>query len=413
MKICHISTGFPISFQGGVTNYVRTLAEYQCQRGHDVYVLSGPDNTKYTFKTECYKSKKIVPMRWRAPIDKDGLKNIKNFLEENQFDLIHIHMMLDIDWDIYEVLKSYRYIVSLHDYFFICPRIQMLMHDNTICTCYREDKCARCISLFNTIKIFNGLEYRVAHKTRFHNFRLPEIPQSMTKKRYLKFKMLLEHAAILLPVSNRVQEIFRNSGIDGNYKVLHIGNLTADKFSYDFEFNWTKPKIDITMLGTLTYLKGADIFIQMAKHISKDKVNFHFYGRSNAYGDKIKEVGIIDHGPYKQEDLSDILKETDLGLCLSVWEDNGPQVVMEFLNNHIPVIGTRLGGIPDFVKDGENGLLFDPYSTIEVENIIKSIEYMNRDILWKLTENICPTISVSEHCKTIEEIYSVIIDEKI
>lgn len=29
MKILHLSTGFPLSFQGGITNYVRMLATVQ------------------------------------------------------------------------------------------------------------------------------------------------------------------------------------------------------------------------------------------------------------------------------------------------------------------------------------------------------------------------------------------------
>ena len=405
MKICHISTGFPISFQGGVTNYVRTLAEYQIKQGHDVYVVSGPDSGSFSFKVYEYKSDKIIPMKWRAPIDKEGLKKLGDFFDENIFDLIHIHMMLDIDWDMYEIIKKYTYIVSLHDYFFICPRIQMLMHDNKVCTGYEEKKCMHCISLFNTIRLTNALEYKIAHQTAFKSFRFPEIPSTMTRERYRRFKMLLENAAFLLPVSNRVKEIFVNSGINGNYKVMHIGNVTADRYNPNYRFDENKDVINIAMLGTLTYLKGADIFIKLAKAVDKNKVVFHFYGRSGKYSDAIRSAGIIDHGPYNQKELPDILGNIDFGMCLSVWEDNGPQVVMEFLNNHIPVIGTRLGGIPDFVKDNYNGILFNPFEESEINELVHRINSMDIQELKRITNNVERTKTTQEHCNEIDCVY--------
>ena len=405
MKICHISTGFPISYQGGITNYVRSLAVFQISQGHDVSVISGPDDVQFSFKTQIYKSDKIVPMKLSKPEDKTGLRRIQKYLDENKFDLIHVHMMLDVDWDIYDAIKPYKYIVSLHDYYFICPRIQMLMPDNTICECYEEEKCSRCVSWFNTHRIFNGLENKIAKKTPFHSFRFPEIPSSMTKIRYGKFKRFLEGASFLMPVSSRVQEIFEQSGINGRYRMMHIGNITADNYVEEYIFDQDKAVIDVAMMGTLTYLKGADLFVKLASKTNKDKVRFHFYGRSASYAEAIKNAGITDHGPYRQADLPKILSSIDVGMCLSVWEDNGPQVVMELLNNHIPVIGTRLGGIPDFVEDGVNGFLFNPFDENDVQRIADVLNNMDRKKLKGLVESIHRTKTTAEHCKEMALLY--------
>lgn len=409
MKVLHMSAGFPLSFQGGITNYVRSLAEHQHETGNEVWVLCSPDNQGVDFKLYFYKSDKIVPMKWRAPKDKKGLKKIKDFLDREKFDLVHIHMILDIDWDLYEVLIPYTYIVSLHDYYFLCPRIQLLMHDNSLCSGYEKEKCSHCVSLFNTIRLTNAFEYKIVHNTRFKSFRLPEIPQTMTEKRYTKFKRLLENASMLLPVSYRVQEIYENSGIKGNYKVLHIGNITADQYKETFSYNWQKEKIDIAMLGTLSYLKGGDLLLKLAQKIDHSKINVNFYGRSNSYKNRIKEAGIYDYGPYKQSELQNILENTDIGLVLSVWEDNGPQVVMEFLNNHIPVIGTMLGGIPDFVHNGINGILFDPFKEDEFDKVVNHINNITREELYQLTSNITRTTTIAEHCRDIDEVYCEVI----
>ena len=63
-------------------------------------------------------------------------------------------------------------------------------------------------------------------------------------------------------------------------------------------------------------------------------------------------------GPYRQEDLPEYLAKVDVVVVPSIWEDCAPLVVAEALAARAPVIGSRIGGIPDFVEHGVNGLLF-------------------------------------------------------
>jgi glycosyltransferase involved in cell wall biosynthesis len=56
--------------------------------------------------------------------------------------------------------------------------------------------------------------------------------------------------------------------------------------------------------------------------------------------------------------LPSILEGKDVGIVPPVWWDPAPQVVMELLANNIPVIAANIGGIPDFIENGVNGLLF-------------------------------------------------------
>ena len=135
MKILHVCTGWPLSYQGGITNYVRELAQEQYRNGNDVYVLGAPDKEKYDFEYVPYTSK-IVAFSYRPLIDKEALKKIEEFLKNEKFDIIHIHAIEYIDWDFYNILSSYHYVVSLHDYCFICPRIYMYQPSGHVCDRY-------------------------------------------------------------------------------------------------------------------------------------------------------------------------------------------------------------------------------------------------------------------------------------
>jgi glycosyltransferase involved in cell wall biosynthesis len=61
---------------------------------------------------------------------------------------------------------------------------------------------------------------------------------------------------------------------------------------------------------------------------------------------------------YQPHELSTLLRGVQVGVVPSIWWDNGPQTVLEFLAHGIPVVGANIGGIPDFVEHGKNGLLF-------------------------------------------------------
>jgi glycosyltransferase involved in cell wall biosynthesis len=47
-------------------------------------------------------------------------------------------------------------------------------------------------------------------------------------------------------------------------------------------------------------------------------------------------------------------------LVLPTFEDNCPMVVLEAMAVGLPVIASRVGGVPDLITDGETGLMFDP-----------------------------------------------------
>lgn len=405
MKICHLCTGYPISYQGGITNYVRALAESQCKAGHETWVVSKASEENYSFFVQTFESRRIKPFSLRPLIDKEGLKEIRHFLEEKQFDIIHLHMILDVDWDLYKVLAPYKYVVSLHDYFYLCPRIVMMQPNDVLCTCYDEVACSKCVRWVDMVRGFNRVELVIQKYLGWKNFKFVARKQKMTQLRFSKMQRLLEGADLLLPVSSRVQEIYQQSGIQGNYQVLHIGNITADQFTSVFRENSEKEMHDIVMLGNLNYMKGAELFIKLAERLDRQKYCVHFYGRAGAYTDRINAVGIVDHGPYRQEDLKEILANADIGCLLSVWEDNGPQVVMEMINNHVPVVGTTMGGIPDFVHDGENGFLVDPYSEESFESLISKLNSLTRQEIIQLKRNIRPTVTTYDHANAVYEAY--------
>jgi glycosyltransferase involved in cell wall biosynthesis len=67
-------------------------------------------------------------------------------------------------------------------------------------------------------------------------------------------------------------------------------------------------------------------------------------------------------GPLPRAEVLGVLSAVDASILTSAWE-NFPHGVVESLAVGTPVIATRTGGVAEVVRDGENGLLFDPGDT--------------------------------------------------
>jgi glycosyltransferase involved in cell wall biosynthesis len=65
-------------------------------------------------------------------------------------------------------------------------------------------------------------------------------------------------------------------------------------------------------------------------------------------------------GFVNQADLSNIMQESDVLCVPSIWFENSPGVLIQALGLGLPVLGSNIGGIPELVEHGRNGLVLPP-----------------------------------------------------
>ena len=416
MKVLQVSTGFDISFNGGIPNYVRNLSETLIKKNVDVTVLYSQDNgldKNYSYKLINFKPI-LRPFHLSSVVENKDIKKLEKIIIEQSPDIIHIHMMIDLPLNFIKLaLKYSKVIISLHDYSHICNRIVFVKRDGSICENSNQNiDCNLCIKQYETI---NNRYIRKICKIFDKHFQKDKIaPSDGHHQKYLISKQLFNSVDALIAVSNRVKEIYLNNGINNsNFIVNHIGSYTADEtFRKQFierPFLSKDQIIKFGFIGSLNYIKGVDIFFQL---IDKSKHEFHIYGVVN---DKIKErlkqyPNVFYHGKYFHEELADILKNIEIGLVLPIWEDNAPQVVFEFLNARIPIIGTKKGGLPDFINDS-NGILFDnsKHDIDRIKHFINSDDIIN--FYNKIINNFSSTKSPTQHADEIIKLYDIVLSK--
>src|SRR5262249_53249113 len=66
------------------------------------------------------------------------------------------------------------------------------------------------------------------------------------------------------------------------------------------------------------------------------------------------------HGAIPHDFVPQALASIDVLVVPSIWAENSPLVIGEAFLAGLPVVASRIGGIPEIVADGRNGLLFEP-----------------------------------------------------
>jgi len=91
----------------------------------------------------------------------------------------------------------------------------------------------------------------------------------------------------------------------------------------------------------------------------------------------IKVLGLTGNirwlGPQPNEAVQDCIRRSEAVVVPEQWENMSPVIVGEAMFNRRPVIGSRLGGIPDFVQDTVTGLLFEASSSSDLAQKITYI----------------------------------------
>ncbi len=403
MKILHVATGFQLSYPGGITNYVRSLVKSQIALGDQVHVLARPENcTPADSIVKPYIPFKVVPFSLRT-VDSDVCDSaLWNEINRERYDLVHFHMALDFPM---RTLRTFAgsalpYIVSLHDYYYICPRIYMVDSANEVCRRIDVSKCCRCIGAFDQVDLLRKASRKL-------KFQLPRVSSKAAELRLREMETFLGNARVLLPVSNRTAEIYREVVPRGQFIVEQIGNESAD---HEPITKVSSERIRLVFIGTLSRIKGGTVLEKLLTLVRRRDLEFHFYGRTwEGFDKRLRPLGLMFHGSYQQEDLPGIMANADVGLVLPIWEDNGPQVAMEFVNHRVPVVGTRRGGIPDTVLS-ENGILFDPDSDAEIDRVVHWLENVSIQDLETISAGMKRLKTPAQHADRIREIYNLVLE---
>lgn len=229
----------------------------------------------------------------------------------------------------------------------------------------------------------------------------------------------------VLAVSSFVRDLYLRMGVDSSrIHAITIGTRMPALAERHAELAFaprpiaqdpTRP-VRLCFMGANHWYKGLPMLADALELLTPEYLR-RFHLAVHAFGfDSIawrfkrlepRLAGLEIGGSYHPPDVPWICGGRDLGLVPSVWWDNGPQTVMEFLACGVPVLGANLGGIPDFVVDGHNGLLHRGNDRHDLAHTLVDIA-RNPHQLDRLRTNVQTPKTMETHAAEMEAEYSAV-----
>jgi len=400
MKILFAVHHFPPTYRGGAEWRAHRTARALLALGHEVGAvcvesIDSGDGQEITFEDDVYDG---VPIRRLSLNLSDvpdpvryGYRNpligqcIEELLSSFRPDVLHLIGGYLMSGSTIEAAQAagVPVVLTLTDFWFLCPRITLVHSDGTLCTTPADPlACALCL--------------RKEHR----RYRLPDQLSGAAFGRVLSFiwqrnhdgllGALRERKEYLLALLNTVDLVISPSHfLKGLFEAQGVSpcRFVYMRQGLDMQ-NWADagPKqsdshIRIGYIGQIAKHKGVDVLVEAFRHVraGEKQPQLILYGDADRFprfsGWLRKRVAnrkdVIFAGRFEHSQIGRIHAGIDVLVVPSVWYENSPNVILEAFATGTPVVVSRLGGMAELVADGVNGFQFEAGDSRDLARVLQ------------------------------------------
>lgn len=220
-----------------------------------------------------------------------------------------------------------------------------------------------------------GLGYYVTEHWTGYDRGIPENFYSRYKSFRYIIKNVFRNSTCIVPVSGDLGK--KISSIVPSAKIQVVPNVVDEKLFY-FEANAPEVFRFIHNVSSLKGQKNTEGLLKAFSELQKKRSDWEciMYGPVSAELTELSDkLGLKDRikftGEISYEKVAEIVRTASVYVAFSNYE-NQPCSILEALCCGVPVIATRVGGIPEIINAG-NGLLVEPGNEIQ---LLKAMEIM-------------------------------------
>ena len=387
MKILVLSDLYPPYYKGGHEIRCKVIADGLSEKGHEVYVLT----SKYGVNGQS-KDNKIYRLLYF--LDEGSAEGIgrryvqikialigrlnylitKKVIKHLKLDIIYAGQLSGISIFPMKAIQSCDIPIVHHigNYFFVELVEMCILEKNSLKSFYRKR-----IHGFKNIDDFD--------------FKHILVVSEAVKRTYVESGFSADNISIIpprgIPSALIRNEYNRNVKLHAKQtKLLYVGRLskekgvdTALKTVWHLTSNFGMRNLTLDIIGEGDKKYEENLRVLSGSLSLKDYVNFR--------GKLLPEEVLREYNNY------------DILLAPSIW-DASPIVLIEAMSQGLPVIASKVGGIPDIIRNEETGLLVAPGDPVRMAEAVK-----------KLVDN--PSLYEKISCNGIERVRQEYTNEKI
>jgi glycosyltransferase involved in cell wall biosynthesis len=304
-------------------------------------------------------------------------------------DIAHVHNFAhQISPSILHVFKKHKIpvVMTMHDYKLVCAPYTLLSKGRLCDKCavgkYYQCMANGCVKDSRAKSLLNTIEMYLHHSLlRIYD----SVHTFISPSAFLKKKL-------------------EDMGFKG--KIVHIPNF-IDAAHYETRYDGANKTM--VFLGRLSKEKGVATLINAVKGLD---VQLAIVG-DGPMGDelraKVKDEH-INNVTFKGYMTGTALKEQIMSArCMvipSEWYENNPRSVIEAFAMGKPVLGARIGGIPELVRDGQTGFTFEAFNVADLREKIQRMMAADTVTMGKNARRMVETeLNTEVHYKSLMKVY--------
>jgi glycosyltransferase involved in cell wall biosynthesis len=296
-----------------------------------------------------------VPMALNIMYDHRTARGFNRFLEAADCDIVHAHNIYGgLTTSILDIAqkKTVPVVMTLHDYKLICPSYLML-NRGSVCedcrsgrfihcllkTCHKESLTASCVYCMES--------YLNKWLHKYNKIRYFICPSMFSLTKHAEHGIPRDR---LLHVRNFVNfDKHKPQYDDGGY-VLFVGRLSKEK-------------------GILTLLAAVEHLDVPVRIVGDGPLKAEYQGFVTEH-----KMDYVTFEGYKSgDDLKRLYENAAFLVIPSEWYENAPMTVLEAYAYGKPVVGSRIGGIPEMIEHGRTGMLFEMGDVGQLTECIRNL----------------------------------------
>jgi glycosyltransferase involved in cell wall biosynthesis len=309
-------------------------------------------------------------------------RKFSRLLDDFKPDIVHVH-------NIHSYLSPYvvkiaasrgiKVIWTLHDYKLICPSYSCLRDGKPCEACFSRKwnvvryKCMKSDMKASVLAYLEAIVWnRKALEKYTHTFISPSyfLQSKMASAGFRSSKITVLH--------NFFPDTLPAAGTDKSDYYCYVGRLSSEK--------------------------GIDLLLEVAEKLPYPLKVVGGGERLEEYKARYGEKPIAFLGQQSHEATLEIVRKARFSVLPSIWYENNPFSIIESLCMGTPVLGAAIGGIPELIENGQNGMLFESGNETDLRDKIAEMYTLTFDTE-AIAENAVRRYSAENYYTKIAEIY--------
>jgi glycosyltransferase involved in cell wall biosynthesis len=448
LRILLVANGFPPTAYGGVEVYAYDLARSLAQFGHTVSVFCResqhltPDFQLVREQVEGISVYRLIN-DYKALDDFSGTywgplveEQFSSVLQEVKPDLVHFNHLIALSVGLPEIVRQARIpsIVTLHDYWPICARVNLIDwrgrncpgpdHGGNCVVCMQGGKTSLKIRLIAGLKTLLPWNLRTWFRRKLlqrtsTNYLARLNSQMFIDRQEAFFRDILLSDLIFTP-SNFVRDQYIQNGYpEDRIEVLPLGIDYPEAMIEEPLSSITQYPIRLAYIGSIIPIKGLHILLKALRRLNDDRICLDIYGREDAgspnYIHSIHQLAKNDpritfKGPFLPSEKNRVYQRIDALIIPSIAPETFSLVAREALASKKPVLAANIGALPEIITHGVNGYLFEAGDEVDLFRLLRGIIQGAFPLDSLSVPGHVPILSIKDHTKQLEKIYLRLVD---